>query len=76
VKYEIRIRGQIDSRWSHWFQDLSLTVESENESILYGEVPDQSALHGLLKKIRDLGIDLISVNPVNPIDEVVEKEER
>lgn len=76
MKYEIRIRGQIDSRWSHWFQDLSLTVESENESILYGEVPDQSALHGLLKKIRDLGIDLISVNPVNPIDEVVEKEER
>jgi hypothetical protein len=76
-QYEIRIRGHLDDRWSEWFEGLTITLE-ENDTLLTGPVVDQAALHGLLKKVRDLGLLLVSVNRV-PVDETypshIEKEE-
>jgi hypothetical protein len=60
--YEIRIGGQLSTEWISWFDDLAVTVEERGESLIVGLVADQAALYGLLKKIRDLGIPLISVN--------------
>jgi len=62
VIYQIRIKGQLDSQWIEWFEGLTITLEVNGDTILTGPVIDQSALHGLLKKIRDLGMPLISVN--------------
>ncbi len=62
--YEIRIKGHLDSRWTGWFDGLVITLEEDGDTLLTGPVIDQAALHGLLKKIRDLGIPLISVNRV------------
>ncbi len=59
--YEIRVKGYLDSRWADWFDGLSLTHENEGTTTLYGQVVDQAALHGLLRKVRDLGLPLISV---------------
>ncbi len=64
--YEIRIRGHLGSQWSEWFDGLTLTLEENGETILTGPVVDQAALHGLLKKVRDLGMPLVSVNRVEP----------
>ena len=64
--YQIRIRGHLDSRWSRWFGDLSMTHESDGTTVLTGPVADQPALHGLLIKIRDLGLPLLSVNALGP----------
>ncbi len=63
-RYEIRLRGHLDSRWTAWFDGLSLTNESDGTTIIYGPVADQAALHGLLQKVRDVGLPLISVNCV------------
>ena len=60
--YEIRVRGLLDARWGYWFEGMSLTRESDGTTVLYGPVADQAALHGMLRKIRDLGLALISVN--------------
>ncbi len=65
-RYEIRLRGHLDSRWAAWFDGLSLTNESDGTTILYGLVADQAALHGLLQKVRDLGLPLVSVTQVEP----------
>ena len=65
-RYEIRLRGRLESRWAAWFDGLSLTNESDGTTIIHGPVADQAALHGLLQKIRDLGLPLISVNHVAP----------
>jgi hypothetical protein len=65
-RYEIRIRGHLDSRWSDWFDDLSLTREDGGTTLLAGTVVDQAALHGLLQKVRDTGLPLVSVTPVEP----------
>lgn len=62
--YEIRVKGQLDDRWSDWFGGLTITLEEDGNTLLTGPVIDQAALHGLLKKVRDLGIPLISVGPV------------
>lgn len=62
--YEIRLKGHLDNRWSEWFENLTITLEADNTTLLSGTIADQAALHGLLKKIRDLGIQLISVNQV------------
>lgn len=64
--YEIRIRGQLDSQWTDWFDGLSIRLEENGDTLLYGPVVDQAALHGLLKKVRDLGLPLVSVNTVKP----------
>jgi len=62
--YEIRIKGHLDDRWSEWFEGLTLTLEDNGNTLLTGPVVDQAALHGLLKKVRDLGMPLLSVCPV------------
>jgi hypothetical protein len=59
--YEIRVAGHLDSRWADRFEGLSFTHESDGTTILYGPVVDQAALHGLLRKVRDLGLPLVSV---------------
>jgi hypothetical protein len=66
VVYQIRIRGQLDSQWTGWFGGLSITLEEDGDTLLTGPVIDQAALHGLLKKVRDLGLPLVSVSPVEP----------
>lgn len=64
--YEFRIKGHLDDRWSDWFGGLTITLEDNGDTLLIGPVPDQATLHGLLKRVRDLGLSLISVNPVTP----------
>lgn len=63
--YELRIQGHLDQHWSTWFGGLTLTRETDGTTTLRGPVTDQSELHGLLAKIRDLGAPLISVAPIN-----------
>jgi hypothetical protein len=66
--YQIRIRGQLGAAWADWFEGLTITLEKDGDTLLTGRVIDQAALHGLLRKIRDLGIPLVSVNQI-PINE-------
>ena len=62
--YEIRVRGHLDARWSSQFEGLTITLEEDGDTLLTGQIIDQAALHGLLKKVRDLGLPLVSVSPV------------
>jgi hypothetical protein len=64
--YEIRIKGQLDMRWADWFEGLTISRGDNGETRLTGEVADQAALYRLLRKVRDLGMKLIAVNPVAP----------
>ena len=64
--YEIRIEGHLDDRWAARFEGLTLTREDNGDTLLTGPVVDQSALHGLLRKVRDLGMPLISVSRISP----------
>ncbi|MHC1770172.1 MAG: hypothetical protein AB9907_00290 [Flexilinea sp.] len=66
VVYQIRIKGQLDSQWADWFEGLTITLEDNGDTLLTGPVVDQAALHGLLKKVRDLGMPLVSVSSVEP----------
>jgi hypothetical protein len=66
VVYQIRIKGQLDPEWTDWFEGLAVTRDEDGNTLLTGSVIDQAALHGLLKKVRDLGLPLISVTPVEP----------
>jgi hypothetical protein len=66
VIYQIRIKGQLDPQWADWFGGLTITLEEDGHMLLTGPVVDQAALHGLLKKIRDLGMPLVSVSLVEP----------
>jgi hypothetical protein len=66
VRYEIRVRGVLDPRWSGWFDGLQLRSEPGDVTVIAGEVADQAALHGLLAKVRDLGLPLLSVTPHLP----------
>jgi len=63
-QYEIRLKGRLDARWATWFDGLRLTHEADGTTSLRGPVVDQAALHGLLQKVRDLGVPLISVTQV------------
>lgn len=63
-RYEIRIKGHLEQRWADWFNGLTITREANGETVLAGPVVDQAALHGLLRKVRDLGLPLVSVNQV------------
>ncbi|MEO6944231.1 MAG: hypothetical protein ABI053_05925 [Lacisediminihabitans sp.] len=60
--HQIRIQGQLDPRWSEWFEGFTLAVDSKGNTILTGQVADQAALHGLFRRIGDLGVILVSVN--------------
>ena len=64
--YEIRIKGHLDVRWADWFADLNITLEDNGDTLLTGPVVDQAALHGLLRKVRDLGLPLLAVMRVEP----------
>jgi len=64
-RYEIRLDGQLDQRWSEWFEGFTLTTQSDGSTTLTGPVVDQAALHGLLRRVEDLGVTLISVNSTN-----------
>jgi len=64
--YQIRIRGHLDCQWTNWFEGLTITLEDNGDTLLSGPVVDQAALHGLLKKVRDLGMPLLSVLSIRP----------
>jgi hypothetical protein len=62
--YKIRIKGHLDTQWTDWFEGLTITLEEDGNTLLSGPLVDQAALHGVLKKVRDLGMPLLSVCPV------------
>ena len=64
ARYEIRLKGHLDSRWAAWFDGLTLTNQTDGTTTIRGPVVDQAALHGLLQKIRDLGLPLVSVTQI------------
>ena len=76
VNYQIRVKSHLNSDWTDWFEGLAVTLEENGDTLLTGPVVDQAALHGLLKKVRDLGMPLISVNPVRSNESHLEKESR
>ncbi len=65
-QYEIRVRGHLEPRWAAWFDGLSLSIESDGTTVIRGPVVDQAALHGLLQKLRDVGLPLVSLTPLPP----------
>jgi hypothetical protein len=64
-RYEIRLQGHLESRWSAWFDGLNVTNEPDGTTVISGSVADQAALHGLLQKVRNLGLPLLSVTAVD-----------
>lgn len=64
--YEIRLKGHLAERWAGWFKGLTITLADNGDTLLTGPVIDQAALHGLLRKVRDLGLPLLSVNYLKP----------
>ena len=73
--YQIRIEGHLDCQWTDWFSDLTITLEENGDTLLTGPVIDQAALFGLLKKVRDLGMSLVSINRVDFARSGIEKGE-
>ena len=65
-RYEIRVSGHLDDRWAAWFDGLSLRRETDGLTVIHGPVADQAALHGLLQRVRDIGLPLISVQQIDP----------
>jgi hypothetical protein len=63
--YEIRLNGHLDARWATWFDGLSVTHEGDGTTVISGPVADQAALHGLLQRVRDLGLPLVSVTHID-----------
>lgn len=66
IVYQIRLKGHLGQQWVDWFEGLTLTLEANGETLLTGPLADQAALFGLLRKVRDLGTPLLSVNRVKP----------
>jgi hypothetical protein len=66
VIYRIRLKGHLDDQWADWFGGLTITLEENGNTVLTGPVVDQAALFGLLKKVRDLGLPLVSIDCVEP----------
>ena len=66
IVYQIRVKSHLDSGWTDWFEGLTITQEADGDTLLTGPVIDQAALHGLLKKVRDLGMPLVSVIRIVP----------
>jgi hypothetical protein len=66
IVYQIRIKGHLSRRWKDWFEGLTVTLEENGNTLLTGPVIDQAALHGILKRVRDLGMPLLSVNSIEP----------
>ena len=64
--YQIRIRGHLSDQWTNWFEGLTITLEEDGDTLLTGPIVDQLALFGLLKKVRDLGLPLVSINCAEP----------
>ena len=67
VAYQIRIKGHLGQEWTEWFSGLAITLDHNGDTLLTGPVVDQAALHGLLRKVRDLGMPLVSVRPVHQV---------
>ena len=65
MAYKMRIKGHMDTKWADWFDGLQITHEKDGTSTLDGPIPDQAVLHSILRKIRDLNLQLISVKQVN-----------
>jgi len=74
-RYEIRLKGHLDTRWAAWFDGMSLTHASNGTTVLTGVIADQAALHGLLQKLRDLGVPLTSVIELDPTTEPPQPDE-
>jgi hypothetical protein len=66
VEYAIRVAGRLDPRWSAWFDGLTVSAAADGTTTLHGTVADQAALHGLLQRLRDVGLPLISLAPADP----------
>jgi hypothetical protein len=66
ARYELRVRGVLDRNWSAWFEGLTVTSDESGQTLIAGPVVDQAALHGLLAKVRDLGLPLLSVRRISP----------
>ena len=64
--YEIRLKGHLDTRWAAWFEGMAFAREDDGTTRIHGPVADQAALHGLLQRVRDLGLPLISVMQIDP----------
>jgi hypothetical protein len=64
LTYQIRLKGELGAEWADWFDGLTITLEAQGNTLITGQALDQAALHGLLKKVRDLGMPLISVSPL------------
>jgi len=73
-RFEIRVKGHLEPRWAAWFDGLSLSTHDDGTTVIAGPVVDQAALHGLLQKLRDLGIPLVSLTQIPPDTTASQKE--
>jgi hypothetical protein len=74
--YEIKIQGHLDAKWSEWFYGMTITFENECATILYGPLPDQTVLHSVLDRIRDMNLHLVSVNQIVPDGQNINHEDK